>query len=542
MTFKKLAALLLALALCLMTGCSGKDLEAQIADLESQLAEKTTYIAELETAAGETAAAIAELENKLAEETAAAENEAAAASDAEAAIADKDTAIADLEAQIAEKDAAIADLEAQIAEKDTAIADMEAQIAGLNHQIEAANYVAEFDGGYVTVDEAMAEYSYVEYMYSMYGYSMDGYEDYIKSDIATTMVEDKIVQMKAAELGLNVPTAEEETELRASAEATLQEYVLQYRADFVAEGLSDEEVDAQTLAFLMENGVDSETLYQQELIYFAADKLYENVVADVAVTEEEVKAEYDAKVAADEANYANNLYYEQAMMSGTQVYWTPEGYRNVRQVLIKFDDEQTARYDEITDRIADLEAELAELQTAEEPAEETEAAETEAPAEETVQRTEAEIQADIDAANAELDALFAELEPMAAEVAQKFAEGTPIDELIATYGGDPGSINADGTTNTYQVSANSASYDQAFTDAAMSVAEIGGLSEPGRGMYGLYIVYYDSDVVPGAVDYETVKEDIYYELLDLARSEAYDAQISQWVAELNVVYYMENFR
>ena len=209
-------------------------------------------------------------------------------------------------------------------------------------------------------------------------------------------------------------------------------------------------------------------------------------------------------------------------MSGTDVYWHPEGFRNVRQVLVKFDDDQTARYDEITTRIDELEAEL----TAE--------GEDARPAD--------EVQADLDAANAELDALYTELMPVADEVAAKFAEGVSIDELISTYGGDPGSINADGTTNTYAVSAESISYDQAFIDAAMSVTEIGGLSEPSRGMYGLYIVYYDSDVTPGAVDYDSVKDDLYYTTLESLRAEAYDAQIETWCEELNVVYYLENFR
>lgn len=428
-------------------------------------------------------------------------------------------------AEETDKDARIAELEAQVAE-------LTAQVEQLTAQLAATNYVAQFDGGYVTVEEAMAEYEYVSYMFSMYGYSMDGYEDYYKQDIARTMVEDKIVQFKAAELNLATPNSTEETELRVNVDESIEMYIETYRADFEAEGKDESTVLAETLQFLTESGITSESLYQQELTYFAAGKLYEHVVEGIDVTEDELKAEFDSLVAADQENYADPYYYENALMSGSDVYWHPEGFRNVRQVLVAFDDDQSARYDEITARIDDLEDELA---SAQEPAEETEE-ETEAP------RAIADIEADIDAANAELDALYAEIMPTAEEVVVKFNEGAHIDELISVYGGDPGSINDDGTTNTYSVSAESASYDPAFVEAAMSVSEIGALSEPHRGMYGLYIVYYDSDVTPGAVDYDSIKEDLYYTVLESRRAEAYDAQIAAWCEELNVVYYLENFR
>lgn len=421
-------------------------------------------------------------------------------------------------AEETDKDARIAELEAQVAE-------LTAQVEDLTAQLLATNYVAAFDGGYVTVDEAMAEYEYVEYMFSAYGYTMDGYEDYYKQDIATTMVEDKIVQFKAKELGLATPTGEQEAELRLSAEDNLNMYIETYSADFEAEGKDEAAVLAETIQFLTENGITAESMYNQELTYFAANNLYEYVVADIDVTDDELKAEFDSLVAADEANYADAYYYESALMSGTTVYWHPEGFRNVRQVLVKFDDDQSDRYDEITGRISDLEAEL----TAE-PAEGEEARATE------------DIEADIAAAQAELDALYAELQPTADEVVSEFEAGASIHDLIYLYGGDPGSLNEDGTTNTYAVSAESSAYDPAFIEAAMSVSEIGGLSEPTPGMYGLYIVYYDSDVVSGPVDYESVKEDLYYTVLETRRTEAYDAQIAAWCEELNVVYYMDNFR
>lgn len=436
-----------------------------------------------------------------------------------------------------DKDAYIAELEARVAELEAENAEKDARIAELEHDLAVNGYVAEYDGGYVTVEDAMAEYGYVEYMYSMYGYSMDGYEDYVKQDIMTTMVEDSIVQLKAAELGLNVPTPEQEAELRASADANLAMYVDTYRGDFAAEGMSDEEIDQATLDFLAENGITADSLYEQELTYFAADNLYAHIVADVVISDEDVQAMYDTYVAEDQAYYSESpYYYDSAAMNGTAIYWHPEGYRNVKQVLIMFSDEQAARYDEITDRIYDLELEKAAAESKDETGSDDVATTDEV-------RPIEEIQADLDAANAELDALYAEIMPAAEEVIAHFNEGVPFDDLAFLYSGDTGSLDQNtGKVLTYAVSAASEAYDPAFVEAAMSVSEIGGISAPTPGMYGLYIVYYDSDVTPGPVAYETVKDDLYYAAYDEACISVYDAQIATWCEELHVVYYPENFR
>lgn len=60
------------------------------------------------------------------------------------------------------------------------------------------------------------------------------------------------------------------------------------------------------------------------------------MTADVSITEEEVQAAYDEYVAADEANYTSSAYsFETAFTNGTTIYYTPEGYRNVKHILFR---------------------------------------------------------------------------------------------------------------------------------------------------------------------------------------------------------------
>lgn len=414
-------------------------------------------------------------------------------------------------------------------EYEARIAELEERIAELEHQLAAKDYVAEFDGGVITAEEAMEQFEYISYMYSSYGYSVQGYEDTIKGDILTSMVEDAIVKHMGRELGFYDLDEDTKAELMASAQEDLDGYIENYRSQFESDEVGEETIIQATTEYLAQNGITLDGLYEDNLEFHVSDQVFEHVAAGIEVTEEDVKAKYDELVGQDQIAYAaGSQAYEAALLSGTAIYWHPVGYRNVRQVLVKFDDDQSARYSELDGLITSLNDELT-------TALDTENAEEGA-------RSAGEINEELKAAEADMEALYAELQPTVDEVYAKFEEGVSIDELISTYGGDPGSINEDGTTNTYAVSAGSTSYDPAFRDAAMSIENVGELAEPSKGMYGIYIIYYDSDVVSGAVAYETVKDDIYNTALDDARNTAYTEQVEAWKTELNVVTYPENFK
>ena len=60
----------------------------------------------------------------------------------------------------------------------------------------------------------------------------------------------------------------------------------------------------------------------------------------------------------------------------------------------------------------------------------------------------------------------------------------------------------------YAVSADSDTWDPAFTEGAMSIAEVGQISEPVYGSYGIHIIYYMSDITPGAVALEEIHDSV----------------------------------
>ena len=65
------------------------------------------------------------------------------------------------------------------------------------------------------------------------------------------------------------------------------------------------------------------------------NRVYAYAIQDVSLTDEAVSQEYDARVAADQEAFAADLsQYEDAVNSGATVYYTPEGFRAVKHILL----------------------------------------------------------------------------------------------------------------------------------------------------------------------------------------------------------------
>ena len=93
----------------------------------------------------------------------------------------------------------------------------------------------------------------------------------------------------------------------------------------------------------------------------------------------------------------------------------------------------------------------------------------------------------------------------------------------------------------YAVSANSTTYDSAFTEGAMSIEQLGGISGPVQGSYGIYVIYYMADIPAGEVALDEIREGVAQDALEDKQTETYNAQLDAWVAEANVEYHLDNF-
>ena len=441
------------------------------------------------------------------------------------------------------------DLQAQLDEANAHIAELEAEIEKYRPYYDA-QVVAEFgEDGIIWLKDAQKQFDEASAMYAQYGIPVDNYAAEIKQSIVENMVRDAVLDAKADEMGLSALSEETMTELTEQANKDLETYIGYYTSYFAQDGASDEENREATIRGLAQNGISADALLEDRVSNYISEQLHDAVTKDVTVSDEEIQAKYQAMIEDDKESYAEDDYaYNTARGDeDTVIAWNPEGYRTVKHVLVKFDDDQAKQYSELQSALDSLNNELNALDNPEptsEPAESAEPAEGEEPEateEPAAPRTREEIQADIGDIGTSIEALYAQLMPKAQEIVDAFNGGADIDSLIAQYGEDPGMTREPSMSQGYAVSANSTTWDPAFTEGAMSIKEVGQISEPVRGKNGVHIIYYLGDVTPGEVPFEDIADGVASEALVDKISKTYEDQTDAWVEEAHPVYHLDRF-
>lgn len=472
------------------------------------------------------------------------------------------------------------DLQSQLDAANARIAELEGEVE-LYKPYYDAQVITEYDGGIIFLEDVLEEYAYIESMYAQYGVSLADYglEAQYKQAAAESLLQNAVMDAKAAELGLDQLDDETLAGLTEEAAANFETYITSVSSSFASDELTDEEVREKSISYLESMGYTQDALLESLKANYISEQLYNYITKDVAVTEEDVQAAYDELLASQQESFTSDSTYNTSRNNGETIVWNPEGYRQVKHVLIKFDDDQATRYSELQSTLTSLNDELdallnpepteapaeteaaeataeaeaaeataeaetaeatAEAETAEATAEPEATAEaTEAPEETAVPRTEEEIRAEIANVQADLDALYEELMPKAQEVVDKFNAGTAFADLIAEYNEDPGMQNEPTATNGYAVSAESTTWDPAFTDGAMSIEAVGGISEPVCGQNGIHIIYYEADIPSGAVALDEVHDALESSAYETKLSDTYNTTVQEWIAAVNPVYHYD---
>lgn len=396
------------------------------------------------------------------------------------------------------------------------------------------------------------------------------------------VIKDKALHQKAHELKLDEYTPEELAEMNETAKANYQSILdqvkLYYFSDTTLEGEELEEaIKKQTQGFgftedlMLENA--KETKIHDNLLAYAG--------RDIEITDEEIKAAYDEKVKAEQEEYtANPAAYGDKATGGQLVYYTPGGYRYVRQILLPLlqEDQNTLRtlQSEVTTLQTALNTAQAEvtryegLLTQDGTSEEDVAfvkAQAEALGEDAARYTEllekeglseeeskelaelkgktalskavADAQAALDAKQAEVvqkeEEAFNKIQAKTDEVyAAATAEGADFDALAKENDNDPGQ-----PAQGYAVSASTTTFVPAFTEGAMALENIGDISSPIKTNYGYHILKYVEDIKEGPVALDSVKETLKKELFEARQEEVYTTLEAQWLSEFKVESYPE---
>ena len=337
---------------------------------------------------------------------------------------------------------------------------------------------------------------------SQYGYTQDSEEiadqlKTLKENYIAQMVEDKVLEKKIKELGLDQVTDEE----KAAAEQEIQDWYDEQYAALVENFKTDDTVEdpeakaAETFEnYLSQYGLTLDQMKENSVASISSDKLYDYVTKDVTVTEEEAKIEFANKVAAAKEKYDADLSaYVSDFENGATIYYTPKGCYYIKHILISLTDEQKQ---DIKNLRADDDETVAA--TADEKREE----------------------------------YLLTIREKAESVLKLVDEGGDFEALMEEYGEDPGMKN-EAYKNGYLTYAGDTGFVTEFADACAALTEDGMTSGLVASDFGYHIIRRVSTVPSGEATFEDVKDSLMESMLTDKKSTTYDQQVEAWVKEVN---------
>ncbi|MDY3280537.1 MAG: peptidylprolyl isomerase [Eubacteriales bacterium] len=361
-------------------------------------------------------------------------------------------------------------------------------------------------------------------------------ENTVAQEVLASYTNSLVAKHKAAELGFDQMTEEENQEIQETAEKNYEELLTEIKDHYLADSasLDEAELRQKAMEYANENGMSTlENYLDSAKIEKSVEKLRADTVKDVTYTQEELQAKLDEEAAANKTTFESNPdYYGYYLNNGTPVYYNAPGYRMVKQVLVKFNEEDNTALTEKNTELSQAKTALNDAQSAL-----TEAAED---ADKTaLQAAVDEAQAKLDEVQAAYDALketaYANIQAKADEIYQKaIAEGADFDALVAEFNEDTGMPAAG-----YAVREGYSFFVASFVDAAMALEKVGDVSEPVKSDYGFHIIQYSADITEGTVALETVSDTLGAELLSEKQDQAYADALAAWVSEAKVESHLE---
>lgn len=344
------------------------------------------------------------------------------------------------------------------------------------------------------------------------------------------LVQQKLLNRKIIEQGLDQFDADTEATFAAEAQKQWDEGVESYVSYYLAEDTEEAraELRDQAAAFYAEQGFSIESLTANIRHRAAFDRMTAELVGDYVPTEEEIQATFQQFGAAYQTEYENNVgAYEYNTLFNQQPSWyTPAGYRGIIHILLQPDAALLDNYARLLaafeEQSSDKDSEGVEPQESADPS--AEPATTAEPV--TQEMVDAARQAILDSKKAEIDSINARL-----------AAGEPFEALIAELGQDPGMQSPENLQNGYKVHKESIAWDPAFTAAAFSdkMQKVGDVSDPIVGTNGIHILKYQSDVPSGLIMTDAIRQEISDYLKATKENEAYQAAFETWKQEVPVV-------
>lgn len=360
-----------------------------------------------------------------------------------------------------------------------------------------------------------------------------------ETDYATAvdyLVRQKILALKIKEMQFDAFTDEEKAAFEKDAQAewdkALQDYTNYYLSEDTQEARA--KLMEQAQAYFETMGFTKQSVYDNLLLRAGTDRMTEHLLNGYQPAQEEIDQTFQTVGANYRQKYENNVpeYEMMKQYAGDTSWYTPEGYRGVIHILIKVDqallDEWRNLQGTYEEQQSQQGAEAAEKDGESAPAE---GAATQTP--ETIvtpEMVEAARRKVLDSVKGKIDDIYARLKA-----------GESFESLIAEYGEDPGMQDETLLREGYSVHAASILWDAAFTKGtfADNMVNVGDVSDPVLGTFGVHIIKYLRDVPSGLIMTDAIRDEIIDYLVSMKTNDAYAAAFAEWEPTVTVVRMQE---
>lgn len=338
----------------------------------------------------------------------------------------------------------------------------------------------------------------------------------VTETVLNSNVNQLVAIQKAKALGLDQFTPEETEQIMTDALDTFDMQLDSIIANLYPD-LEAEEARQKAEAYAAENNVTIETLIEAQTHNELINRLTDYVIQDVSVSEEAVTEMLNQKMEENKAAFAEtpSLFGDYVNFGMDIAYYAPAGYRQVKHILVEFDEADTAI---ITEKQELLAAAASALATASE-------------------EEKAALQPQMDAAQAALDeALETARENRRPYVDEVYAKATApeadFDALVEEYSADFAA-----PTDGYVLYDGYPSFTEAFYNSAMALEQVGDISPIVETDYGFHILQYAGDLAEGPYDTESCREMLAEDMLYQAQETHFDEQMTLWINEANIKTY-----
>ena len=387
--------------------------------------------------------------------------------------------------------------------------------------------------GQVEYPLSLAKYSYQSNLDLMayQGYTPTAEElAELKQQTIDHLIDLALIENKLIEAGKNGLTDAEETLLRSYAGNVYESLWQGFQQRVKNEGYDASE--EQITQWLSEQGYTLEIVYQEALVNVRYSRIYELYCKDVAVTDEDVEAYLqETFIGPDRAAYEFDIprYEQEILNTGNESFFTPAGYRVIRQILLPYPEEVVNAINALQPAVEEGAALLEDLYHA---IADTVLADGDVDAAKEAYQIQAEAYANLLNQVVDLEqSALPMVKETTDEIARRYAAGESFATLIAEYGKEAG----DDAGAEMLFHPDSEAWAEAFRQQVSELKKPGDITAPFVTNLGIHIVLYQEDVPSGVHELtDEEREALQESALQNKQQQALQPLLEEWKTQYEI--------